>query len=84
MSNSLRKYFFTDFSCGLFGFGIEWQASNSSAWLTEGNRAILRSFQEYFAYEERIIEQKWVEIGAPGGKAWLGFQIGTGPRHKHM
>ena len=32
---------FTDFTCGLFGFDIEWQASNSCVQSTKGNRAIL-------------------------------------------
>ena len=40
MRNNPLECFFTDFSCGLFGFDIEWQASNSSAQSMKGNRAI--------------------------------------------
>ena len=32
--------FFNNFSCGLFGFDIEWQPSNSSAQSVKGNQAI--------------------------------------------
>ena len=41
MSKTPRACFFTNFSCGLFRFDIEWQASNNSAQSTKGNQAIL-------------------------------------------
>ena len=40
MRNNPYACFFTDFSCGLFDFDIEWQACNSSAQSTKGNGAI--------------------------------------------
>ena len=41
MGNKPHACFFTNFSCGLFGFDIEWQASNSSTQSTKGNRGII-------------------------------------------
>ena len=41
MRNNPPTCFFTHFSCGLFGFDIEWKASNSSAQSTKGNLVIL-------------------------------------------
>ena len=40
MRNNPRACFFTNFACGLFGFDIEWQDSNSSAQSTKGYRAV--------------------------------------------
>ena len=41
MRHYSKACYFTDFSCGLLGFDIEWQAFNSYAQSTKGNRAIL-------------------------------------------
>ena len=40
MRNNSKACYFTNFSCGVLDFDIEWQSPNSSAQSTKGNRGI--------------------------------------------